>query len=65
MKIQIILVKLFILGALFIISNQNLHLLVPQEREIFFDAYIGWATNIIDKIVDATGYVVRFEWLPK
>ena len=65
MKIQIIIIKLFILGALFIISNQNLHLGVSQEREIFFDAYIGWATNIIDQIADATGYVIRFEWLPK
>jgi len=60
-----IIVKLLILGALFIISNQNLHLGISQEREIFFDAYSGWTTNIIDKIVDVTGYVVRLEWVPK
>lgn len=60
-----IIVKLLILGALFIISNQNLHLGISQEREIFFGAYSGWTTNIINKIVDATGYVVRLEWVPK
>lgn len=60
-----VIVKIFILGALFIISNQNLHLGVSQEREIFLDAYLGWITNIMDNILDATGYVIKFEWLPK
>ena len=65
MKIQIIIVKLLVLGALFIISNQNLHLGIPEEREVFFDAYSGWVTNIFYQIVDITGYVVKFEWLPE
>ena len=52
-------------AALFIISNQNLHLAVPAERAVFFDAYVSWFTNIIDQIADVTGYVVRFDWLPK
>ncbi len=65
MKIQIVLVKLIVLGALFIISNQNLHLAIPAERAVFFDAYYGWITNIINQIADVTGYVVKFEWLPE
>ena len=65
MKVAIILVKLFVLGALFIISNQNLHLLVPQERTVFFDAYSGWIGNLFEQTADVTGYVVKFEWLPK
>lgn len=65
MKVQIVIVKLLVLGALFIISNQNLHLLVPQERAVFFDSYVGWMDNIFNQIVDVTGYVVKFEWLPK
>lgn len=64
MKIQIIIVKLLVLGALFIISNQNLHLGVSSEREVFFDSYSSWTTNIFYQIVDITGYVIRFEWLP-
>ena len=65
MKIQMVIVKLFVLGALFIISNQNLHLMVPQEREIFFDAYTGWVTDIMHTIINLTGNVVKFEWLPE
>jgi len=65
MKIQMVIVKLLILGALFIISNQNLHLLVSPERAIFFDAYTGWIVNIGEKIVDVTGNVVRLGWIPK
>jgi len=65
MKIQIIIVKLIVLGALFIISNQNLHLAVASEREVFFDAYSSWFTNIINQLAQVTGYVVRFDWLPK
>ncbi|HKZ34143.1 MAG TPA: hypothetical protein VJ142_02830 [Candidatus Nanoarchaeia archaeon] len=64
MKIQILIVKLLVLGALFIISNQNLHLLVSQEREIFFNTYSGWITDIMGKIVDVTGYAVKLKWLP-
>lgn len=59
-----VVVKLLLLGALFIISNQNLHLGVSQEREIFFNAYLGWTTNIVHQLADITGYVVKFEWLP-
>ena len=64
MKAQIVIVKLIVLGALFIISNHNLHLLVPAERAAFFDAYYGWVVNIIHQVADVTGYVVRFGWLP-
>lgn len=64
MKIQMIIVKLLVLGALFIISNQNLHLGILQEREIFFNAYSGWIESIVGKIIDVTGNAVRLEWLP-
>ena len=64
MKIQILVVKLIVLGALFIISNQNLHLAVAVERDAFFDAYSSWITNIVSQFADVTGYVVRFDWLP-
>jgi hypothetical protein len=65
MKLAIVLVKLFVLGALFIISNQNLHLLVSEERGVFFDSYSEWIGSLFNQAVDVTGYVVKFEWLPK
>ncbi|MEK6840510.1 MAG: hypothetical protein AABX79_00990 [Nanoarchaeota archaeon] len=65
MKISMILVKVLILGALLIISNQNLHILVPQERGIFLNSYSDWITSIAGKIVDITGNVVKLEWIPR
>ncbi|HEA46396.1 MAG TPA: hypothetical protein ENH99_01295 [Candidatus Pacearchaeota archaeon] len=65
MKLPIIVVKLLVLGALFIISNHNIHLLVPEERQVFYDSYTGWLENLFDQSADVTGYVVKFEWLPK
>jgi hypothetical protein len=65
MKIPIVIVKLMVLGALFIISNHNLHLLVPAERAIFFNYFFGWLGTLFQQGVDVTGYVVKFEWLPK
>jgi hypothetical protein len=65
MKIPIVIVKLTVLGALFIISNHNLHLLVPAERTIFFDYFLSWVGTLFQQGVDVTGYIVKFEWLPK
>ena len=65
MKISIIIVKLLVLGALFIISNQNLHLLVPYERQMFFDQFSLWLETLFNQGLDVTGYVINFEWLPK
>ena len=64
MKIQIVILKLLFLGALFIISNQNLHLLDDEERGLFFDSYSTWLDNMFNQGMDITGYVVKFEWLP-
>ena len=65
MKIQIVIVKLIVLGALFIISNQNLHLAVAAERAVFLDTYAAWVANLINQVAQVTGYVVRFDWLPR
>ena len=60
-----VIIKVFILGALLILSNQNLHIGISSERQVFFDSYTGWITSIVDQVVDVTGYVIKFEWLPK
>jgi len=65
MKLQIFIVKLLFLGAFFIISNENLHLLVVSERELFFNIYFGWLADLSAQMIDVTGYVVQFKWLPE
>jgi len=64
MKVAIIVLKLLFLGALFIISNHNLHLTQADEREVFFDYYSNWIENLFGQGTEITGYVVKFKWLP-
>lgn len=64
MKIPIVVVKLLFLGALFILSNNNLHITDDIERGQFFDYYQAWIENLFSQGVEVTGYLVKFEWLP-
>ncbi|MEK6844494.1 MAG: hypothetical protein AABX83_03655 [Nanoarchaeota archaeon] len=64
MKVSLIIFKLVFLGALFIISNQNLHLSVPNERAVFIEDYNSWLRTLYNQGVEVMGYVVRSEWLP-
>ena len=64
MKITIIIIKLLFLGALFIVSNQNLHLIDTDERAIFTDMYSKWISSLVVQGGEVTGYIVKFEWLP-
>ena len=64
MKITIIIIKLLFLGALFIVSNQNLHLIDTDERAIFTDMYSKWISSLVVQGGEVTGYIVKFKWLP-
>jgi len=64
MKITIIIIKLLFLGALFIVSNQNLHLIDTDERTTFTDMYSKWISSLVVQGGEVTGYIVKFEWLP-
>jgi hypothetical protein len=63
--IILILIKFFLISALFIISNENLHLGDPLERETFFDAYSTWLGNIFDQGRQIAGSVIDLKWLPE
>jgi hypothetical protein len=65
MKVLIlILIKFFLISALFIVSNENLHLGDPMERETFFDAYSTWLGNIFNQSKEIVGSVINLKWLP-
>ena len=65
MKILIlILIKFFLISALFIISNENLHLGDPVERETFFDTYYTWLSNIFNQSKEIMSSVINLKWLP-
>jgi len=65
MKVVIlILIKFFLISALFIISNENLHLGDPVERETFFDTYYTWLGNIFNQTKEIVNSVINLKWLP-
>jgi hypothetical protein len=64
MKVSLIFIKLFVLSALLIISNGNLALHDSTNRKIFLDHYYIWLSEIFDKSIYITGYVLKSEWLP-
>ena len=64
MKTLIILIKIFFIGALLIISNGNLALSNSDNRDIFYERYYNWLSELSGKGAIVVGYVVSTEWLP-
>ncbi len=64
MKLYILFIKFLFIGALFIISNENLHLKDANEREIFFQHYYDWLNTLFSHTTQITAYVTNSEWLP-
>lgn len=52
------------LGALFIISNGNLHLRDKNEFVKFSGAYYSWLSGLFTNAKQLTGYIAKSEWLP-
>ena len=63
MKIPILLLKFFFIGALFIISNNALYLSNPTDFVVFKEIYFQWIETLFDNISHITSYVVQAEWL--
>ena len=64
MKLSLSLIKFFLIGALFIISNHQLYLTDVDDRAVFADMFYSWLGNIFNHALEITGFVVNSEWLP-
>lgn len=65
MKLALILMKVFIIGALLIISNQGLAMSVSENREHFLVEYSSWINHLFQKTLSIASYVIKNEWLPE
>jgi hypothetical protein len=65
MKLALILMKIFIIGALLIISNQGLAMGVSENRDQFISEYSSWVTHLFQKTMSIASYVIKNEWLPE
>lgn len=55
----------FLLGALLIISNNNLALVNKGNLETFSVLYSAWLNNVYSNTYSLTGKIIQLEWLPK
>ncbi|MBS3071559.1 hypothetical protein J4408_01070 [Candidatus Pacearchaeota archaeon] len=65
MKLTIIAIKFLFVGALFIVSNNQLYLSDSHDLNQFYDMYHLWLSNVFDNVKQLTSYVVKSEWLPE
>ncbi|MEK6915259.1 MAG: hypothetical protein AABW89_01805 [Nanoarchaeota archaeon] len=65
MKLILILMKIFVIGALLIISNQGLAMEISENRTHFVEEYSLWINHLFEKGLSIASYVVKNEWLPE
>ena len=65
MKILIIFLMFFVIGALFIISNNSLAMYKKENSEKFSELYIQWIDQIYINSQKLTGEAIKLDWLPK
>jgi len=65
MKIRIAILLFLLIGAFFIISENNLSLNKSENLTKFMSLYSSWMYRIFDNMGNSVGYVVKMEWLPQ
>lgn len=64
MKILIFILMFLIIGALFIISNNNLAMDKQENIDRFSELYLEWFNQIYVNTQALTGEVLKINWLP-
>ena len=58
------LVMFLLIGAFFIVSNENIKLDNQKNVGEFFQLYGQWIDSLVGNGKTVLGYVVKMEWLP-
>ena len=65
MKIIMFIILFLLIGAFFIISNENLRINSRENVGEFVGLYGGWLDKLVRNSGTVVGYVIRMEWLPE
>jgi len=65
MKLLMLIVMFFCVGAFFIISQHNLALNNQKNIDNFVSLYGNWLKSTAINFGSLTGHIVKMEWLPK
>lgn len=64
MRIRVIIVLFLLIGAFFIVSNDNLHLNNSEDMQKFVGLYYSWLSGLFDNVKSISAYVIKADWLP-
>ena len=64
MKTLMVLIFFLLLGAFFVIAENNLHLNKANNIETFLGLYFNWIGELTGNAEIVTGYMAKMEWLP-
>jgi hypothetical protein len=64
MKTLMLIVFFLLIGAFFIIAENNIYLNSPRNIGEFLGLYIDWMGEITGNAQTVSGYMTKMEWLP-
>ena len=64
MKVLMFVVLFLFIGAFFIISDKEIKLNSKENVSYFFSEYGIWIDKLVGNGGEATGYLVKMQWLP-
>jgi hypothetical protein len=64
MRIYLFIILFLLVGAFFIVSNNNLHLNESKDMSKFVSLYYSWLGGLFNNVKGMSAYVVKSEWLP-
>lgn len=62
MKLVILLLMFFILGALVIVDNNSLYMFKPQNHAIFAEKFVSWLDLLYQNIQTLGSDVINLSW---
>lgn len=65
MKLFLFIMMFFLIGAFFIISENNLSIIEGHDQDVLIKMYSAWIGKILDNSRSLSGYVIRMNWLPE
>lgn len=65
MKILMLIIIFFLIGVFFILSENNLHISNKTELKQFNEKYKSWLSDLGGNLKQASGFVIRLDWMPE
>jgi len=65
MKFIMFIILFLLIGAFFIISNENIKLNSKENFNLFLKKYGDWGGSLFGNGKTVIGYVAKMEWLPE